>query len=132
MVYLITDAERTGFLNLKNNEERIKFIEEFWQNRNPSPGSDKNLFRDEHYRRVAFANEFFSSTKPGCLTERGRIYILHGPPDQIELYPKTGQSGHRREIWWYANKEFQFDLSEGDLSTPKITRTSFKVYDLIH
>lgn len=88
--YIITKDERDAFLRLATNEEREQFIEEFWRRRNPDPDSPANSFREEHYRRIAYANEHFSSGVPGWKTDRGHIYILWGPPDEIESHPSGG------------------------------------------
>ena len=88
VVYLIDDRERTAFLSLTTNEERDMFIEQFWERRNPTPGSAVNSFKTEHYRRLARANTHYSwNSTPGWKTDRGRIYILYGPPDEIESHP---------------------------------------------
>ena len=84
--YIITDEERRAFLQLGTNEEREQFIEAFWQRRNPDPDSVENTFKEEHYRRIAYANERFSSGIPGWRTDRGRIYIMWGPADQVESH----------------------------------------------
>jgi GWxTD domain-containing protein len=84
--YIITDEERSAFLQLQTNEEREQFIEAFWQRRDPTPDTVENEFKEEHYRRIAYANERFSSGIPGWRTDRGRIYIMWGPPDQIESH----------------------------------------------
>ncbi|HKV60713.1 MAG TPA: GWxTD domain-containing protein [Candidatus Acidoferrum sp.] len=88
--YIITKEERDAFLQLATNEEREQFIEEFWRRRNPDPDSPENSFREEHYRRIAYANEHFSSGVPGWKTDRGHMYILWGPPDEIESHPSGG------------------------------------------
>jgi GWxTD domain-containing protein len=88
--YIITKEERDAFLRLATNEEREQYIEEFWRRRNPDPDSPENGFREEHYRRIAYANERFSSGIPGWRTDRGHIYILWGPPDEIESHPSGG------------------------------------------
>ncbi|MGB7283617.1 MAG: GWxTD domain-containing protein, partial [Candidatus Acidiferrum sp.] len=88
--YIITPDERTAFLRLTTNEEREQYIEDFWRRRNPDPDSPENTFREEHYRRIAYANEHFSSGIPGWKTDRGHIYILWGPPDEIESHPSGG------------------------------------------
>ena len=88
--YIITDEERKAFLSLSNDEEREAFIENFWQRRNPNPDSPENEFREEHYRRIAYANEHFAAGKPGWKTDRGRIYIMWGPPDSIDAHPSGG------------------------------------------
>ncbi len=90
VIYIITREEREAFLHLTTNEEREQFIEEFWRRRNPDPDSPDNPAREEHYRRIAYANERFSSGIPGWKTDRGRTYILWGPPDEIESHPAGG------------------------------------------
>ena len=84
--YIITDEERSAVLQLQTNEEREQFIEAFWQRRDPTPDTVENEFREEHYRRIAYANDRFSSGIPGWRTDRGRIYIMWGPPDSIESH----------------------------------------------
>jgi GWxTD domain-containing protein len=84
--YIITDDERSAFLQLQTNEEREQFIEAFWQRRDPTPDTVENEFKEEHYRRIAYANERFSSGIPGWRTDRGRIYIMWGKPDEIESH----------------------------------------------
>jgi GWxTD domain-containing protein len=88
--YIITKQEHDAFLRLTTNEEREQFIEEFWRRRNPDPDSPENPYREEHYRRIAYANERFSSGIPGWKTDRGHIYILWGPPDEIDSHPAGG------------------------------------------
>ncbi len=88
--WIITDQERKAFKSLSNDEERDAFIEQFWQRRNPDPDSPENTFREEHYRRIAYANEHFAAGKPGWMTDRGHIYIAFGPPDDIESHPSGG------------------------------------------
>ena len=82
VVYIISPEERNAFIHLQTNEEREQFIEAFWQRRNPDPDSPENTFKEEHYRRIAYANEHFASGVPGWKTDRGRIYIAWGPPDE--------------------------------------------------
>jgi GWxTD domain-containing protein len=90
VIYIITKEERDAFLRLTTNEEREQFIEEFWRRRNPDPDSPENTYREEHYRRIAYANERFSSGIPGWKTDRGHIFILWGPPDEIDSHPTGG------------------------------------------
>jgi GWxTD domain-containing protein len=90
VTYIITKEEREAFLRLSTNEERDSFIEEFWRRRNPDPESPENTYREEHYRRIAYANEHFASGVPGWKTDRGHIHILWGPPDEIESHPMGG------------------------------------------
>src|SRR5271156_197493 len=88
--WIITDQELKAFKSLSNDEERDNFIEQFWRRRNPDPDSPENEFREENYRRIAYANEHFAAGKPGWKTDRGRIYIMWGPPDQIVSHDAGG------------------------------------------
>jgi GWxTD domain-containing protein len=88
--WIITDQERKAFKSLSNDEERDAFIEQFWQRRNPDPDSPENTYREEHYRRIAYADEHFPAGKPGWMTDRGMIYIKFGPPDDIESHDGGG------------------------------------------
>jgi len=88
--YIISDDERRAFLSLANDEEREAFIENFWQRRNPDPDSEENSFREEHYRRIQYANDHYAAGKPGWKTDRGRIYIMWGPADSIDSHPSGG------------------------------------------
>ncbi len=90
VVYIITDEEKDVFLKLATPEEKEQFIEQFWQRRNPNPGASTDEFKEEHYRRIAYANEHFTSGDPGWMMDRGRIYIIHGQPDSIESRPDGG------------------------------------------
>jgi GWxTD domain-containing protein len=111
--YIILEEERRAFLSLQTNEEREQFIEQFWQRRNPDPDSVDNVTREEHYRRIAYANENFASGIPGWKSDRGRIYIIWGPPTskdthtQGEQYNRPWQEGggststYAYEIWHY-------------------------------
>src|ERR1700694_2176719 len=88
--YIISEEERAAFLQMQTNEEREQFIEAFWQRRDPTPDTVENEFKEEHYRRIAYANERFSSGIPGWRTDRGRIYIIWGADDNIEPDPTGG------------------------------------------
>ncbi len=88
--WIISPAEESAFKQLGTDEERDQFIEQFWQRRNPNPDSLENDFKDEHYRRIAYANEHFAAGVPGWRTDRGRIYIVWGPPDEIDAHPAGG------------------------------------------
>jgi GWxTD domain-containing protein len=90
VVYIISAEERHSFLHLATNEEREQFIEAFWQRRNPDPDSPENTFKEEHYRRIAYANEHYASGIPGWRSDRGRIYIMWGAPDEVESHPTGG------------------------------------------
>jgi GWxTD domain-containing protein len=90
VVWIITDEERAAFKQLSNDEERDNFIEAFWQRRDPTPDTEENEYKEEHYRRIAYANEHFAAGIPGWKTDRGRIYIMYGPADEIDSHPSGG------------------------------------------
>jgi GWxTD domain-containing protein len=90
VTYIISPEERNAFLQLDTNEEREQFIEQFWLRRSSNPDLPDNDFKEEHYRRIAYANEHFASGIPGWKTDRGRMYIMWGPPDEIESHPTGG------------------------------------------
>jgi len=90
VVYIITDEERAAFKQLSNDEERDNFIEAFWQRRDPTPDTEENEYKEEHYQRIAYANEHFAAGVPGWKTDRGRIYIVYGKPDEIDSHPSGG------------------------------------------
>jgi len=88
--WIITDEERAAFKQLSNDEERDNFIEAFWQRRDPTPDTEENEFKEEHYQRIAYANEHFAAGVPGWKTDRGHIYIVYGKPDEIDSHPSGG------------------------------------------
>jgi GWxTD domain-containing protein len=88
--YIITNDERATFKKLSTDDEREAFIENFWERRNPNPGSPENEFKEEYYRRIAYSNEHYASGIPGWKTDRGRIYIMYGPADEIDTHPSGG------------------------------------------
>jgi len=88
--YIITSEEKASFKKFSTDDEREQFIEAFWERRNPNPGSPENEFKEEYYRRIAYANEHYASGIPGWKTDRGRIYIMYGPPDEIDSHPSGG------------------------------------------
>ena len=90
VVWIITDEERAAFKQLSNDEERDNFIEAFWQRRDPTPDTEENEYKEEHYQRIAYANEHFAAGVPGWKTDRGRMYIVFGKPDEIESHPSGG------------------------------------------
>ncbi len=111
--YIITGEERKAFVQMATDEERENFIESFWLRRDPTPDSMENEYKEEHYRRIAYANDRYASGIPGWRTDRGRIYIAYGPADEIESHPSGGQyqrpyeegggftSTYPFEIWRY-------------------------------
>src|SRR5438094_1195154 len=88
--WIITDEERSAFKQFSNDEERDQFIEQFWLRRDPTPDTLENEFKEEHYRRIAYANEHFAAGIPGWKSDRGRIYIVYGPADEIESHASGG------------------------------------------
>src|SRR5712692_8530963 len=90
VAYVITDEERKAFKKLQTDEERERFIEEFWRRRDPDPDTDENEFKERYYERIAYANEHYASGIPGWKTDRGRIYITWGKPDEVETHPSGG------------------------------------------
>ncbi len=113
VLYIITPEERAAFKKLQTDEEREQFIEQFWLRRDPDPDTPENEYREEYYRRIAYANEHYASGIPGWKTDRGRIYITFGPPDEVESHPAGGPyerpfyegggqtSTYPFEIWFY-------------------------------
>ncbi len=90
VVYIITDEEKKAFKQLKTDDERQTFVENFWQRRDPTPDTEENEYKDEHYRRIAYANDHYASGIPGWKTDRGMIYIKYGAPDEIDSHPSGG------------------------------------------
>ncbi|HUS09809.1 MAG TPA: GWxTD domain-containing protein [Pyrinomonadaceae bacterium] len=113
VTYVITDEERKAFKKLATDDERERFIEEFWRRRDPDPDTDENEFKEEYYERIAYANEHFASGIPGWKTDRGRIWIMFGKPDERETHPMGGNydrpsyqgggntSTYPFEVWFY-------------------------------
>jgi len=90
VAYIITDEERKAFKRLATDEEREQFIEAFWRRRDPDPDTEENEYREQYYERIAYANEHYTSGIPGWKTDRGRIYITFGKPDEVETHPSGG------------------------------------------
>jgi GWxTD domain-containing protein len=84
--YIISDEERKAFKALQTDEERDQFVEQFWLRRDPTPDTEENEYREEHYRRIAYANQYFASGIPGWKSDRGMIYIKYGPPDERDQH----------------------------------------------
>ncbi|MBI4473207.1 MAG: GWxTD domain-containing protein [Acidobacteria bacterium] len=111
-VYVITEQELQAAKLLSTPEEKDAFIKQFWERRDPTPGTIVNEYREEHYRRIAYANEKYTAGTAGWRTDRGKMYIRFGAPDNIEASESAGstvmRSGNRRmtvpfEIWEYRN-----------------------------
>jgi GWxTD domain-containing protein len=133
VVYIITEEEREVFQRLTTPEEKEQFIEQFWRRRDPDPSTAVNEFKEEYFRRIAYANEHFSSGLPGWMTDRGRIYIIHGPPAEIEAHPSGGyyerpanEGGGSTvtfpfEVWRYRHIEGVGDDVELEFVDPSLT-----------
>jgi len=105
VVYIITPKEKEVFLQFESDKERDVFIEAFWKQRDPTPGTPENEFKQEHYQRIAYANKYFGreTTRPGWQTDRGRIYIILGPPLDIGRHDVESYV-HPARIWSYEGK----------------------------
>ena len=110
VAYIISDEEAKAFRTLSNDEERDSFIENFWLRRNPNPDSPENEFREEHYRRIAYANEHFAAGKPGWKTDRGHIYISFGKPDSIDAHPSGGSYNRPMEEGGGTTATYPFEV----------------------
>ena len=115
VVYIIAKEEQAAFERLQTDDEREKFIEQFWLRRDPTPGTAANEFKEEHYRRIAFANEHYAWSIPGWKTDRGRIYIPYGPPDEISVgsfyAPPREQGGGPTRT--YPSQQWRYRFIEG-------------------
>jgi GWxTD domain-containing protein len=128
--YIITKEEKKAFYALATDEERENFIENFWRRRDPNPDTEENEFREEYYERIAYANEHFTSGIPGWKTDRGRIYITWGKPDEIESHPSGGAydrpsyegggstTTYPFEVWWYRHLDGPGDGVEIEFVDP--------------
>jgi GWxTD domain-containing protein len=110
VTYIITDEERAAFKRLTTDEEKQNFIEQFWLRRDPTPDTAENEFKEEHYRRIAYANERYASGMPGWRTDRGRIYITYGPPAEIESHPSGGSYTRPIEEGGGETSTFPFEI----------------------
>jgi len=114
--WIITPGERSAYMSLASNDERMRFIEQFWERRNPKPGSSENKFKEEHYRRLAYANQHFAAGGPGWKSDRGHVYIVYGPPDSIDAHPSGGNGEAQPYEVWHFNairRQAPKDESEG-------------------
>lgn len=100
VVYFISADERRAFMRLTTDDERQQFITQFWLRRDPTPGTEENEMKEEHYRRIAFANDHFSAGIPGWKTDRGAIYMKYGPPDGLDTHGATSTT-YPYETWTY-------------------------------
>jgi GWxTD domain-containing protein len=144
VAYIITKEEKKAFNQLKTDEERENFIENFWRRRDPNPDTEENEYREEYYERIAYANERFASGIPGWKTDRGRIYITWGKPDSVESHPTGGYydrptyegggstTTYPYEVWFYRHLEGVGDGIEIEFVDPtgtgeyRIARTPYE------
>ena len=98
--WIITEQERKSFLILNSDRDRDRFVAAFWEQRNPTPGSQPNSFKEQHYRRIAFANQHFGAAAPGWRTDRGHVYIVYGPPDSIPMQASSSTTSPQ-QLWIY-------------------------------
>ena len=108
--WIITDEELSAFKKLTTNAERDTFIEGFWQRRDPTPDTAENEYKEEHYRRIAYANEHYAAGMPGWRTDRGRIYIMFGPPTSIDSHPMGGPYQRSAEEGGGQTTTFPFEV----------------------
>ena len=121
--WIISPEEQREFRNLITDDQRDKFVSDFWEKRNPHPGKE-NAFKEEHYRRLAFANENFAAGIEGSLTDRGRVYVVYGPPDSISKHSRS--SGPPGETWFYHHLEGVGD----DISVTFVDECACGAYEL--
>jgi GWxTD domain-containing protein len=103
VVYIITEKEREAFLSIEAADVRDRFIEAFWRKRDPNPATIRNEFREEHFRRLTYANDVLGreTARPGFRTDRGRFYILLGEPREIQRYDR--EELQPIELWFYSS-----------------------------
>ena len=111
--YLLTERERAMYGELTSEEARREFVEQFWLRRDPSPGTASNEVKEEHYRRIAYANQRFAAGVPGWKSDRGRVYIILGPPDQVESYPNRVEPFER---WLYRKRNVSLTFTDPGLN----------------
>jgi GWxTD domain-containing protein len=99
VAWIITDEERANFTTLSTDQQRDEFVVAFWERRNPTHAATENKFKEEHYRRLAYANTHFAAGVPGWKTDRGRMYIMFGAPDSTESHPGFSPPS---EVWRYS------------------------------
>src|ERR671931_930885 len=110
VAYIITPDEKKAWNKLQTDDEREQFIEAFWRRRDPDPDTDVNEYLEDHYERIAYANEHFASGIPGWKTDRGRIYIMYGKPDEIESHPSGGTYDRPIEEGGGTTSTFPFEI----------------------
>lgn len=107
VAWIITSQERAAFKNLLTDQQRDEFVIAFWEQRNPTPGATEN--KEEHYRRLAYANQHFAEGIPGWKSDRGRIYITYGQPDKVDHHQDTTESNHSQHLEGVQENHFAFE-----------------------
>jgi GWxTD domain-containing protein len=125
VVYIISDEEKATFRRLQTDEERQQFVEQFWVRRNPTPDDIENPFREEHYRRIAYASYVYASGLPGWKTDRGMTYITCGPPDEIDSHPRGGPRVENGGVEpnSYPFEDWRYRRAKGDIVVKFIDTT---------
>ena len=124
--WLISAQEEKQFLKLTTDEQRDHFVVEFWERLNPNPGSKENTFKEEHYRRLAFADQHFAASVPGWKTDRGHVYVVYGPPDSVLRHPSSG-ANPSEELWGYRH----MPGAEGDVTLKFVDRCACGEFVLV-
>jgi GWxTD domain-containing protein len=124
--WIITTQERQEFLKLATDEQLDRSVIEFWERHNPNPGRKDNAFKEEHYRRLAFANEHFAAKIPGWKTDRGHVFIVYGPPDSIIKHSSIG-TNPTEELWNYRH----MPGAGGDVSLQFVDRCACGEFALV-
>ncbi len=123
VIYIVSAEEKAVFQQLTTEDEKLVFIEQFWRTRDPDPSTPANEFREEHYRRIAYANENFPAGKPGWKTDRGMIYIKFGPPDRRQTNPTGGRV--------YRTKQ-ELIASDSQYPEQHMTALPFEIWEYRH
>jgi GWxTD domain-containing protein len=124
--WLISEQEEKEFLKLTTDEQRDHFVVEFWERRNPNPGSKENTFKEEHYSRLAFTNQHFAAKVPGWKTDRGHVYVVYGPPDSVLRQPANG-ANPPEELWSYRH----MPGADGDVALKFVDRCACGEFVLV-
>ena len=108
--WIITGDEESAFKKLATDAERDQFIEGFWQRRDPTPDTEENEYKEEHYRRITYATEHFAAGVPGWRTDRGRMYVMYGKPDSIDAHPAGGPYQRTADEGGGQTQTFPFEI----------------------
>ena len=117
--WLISAQEEKDFMKLTTDDRRDHFVVEFWERRNPNPGSKENTLKEEHYRRLAFTNQHFAASVPGWKTDRGHVYVVYGPPDFVLKHSSSG-TNPPEELWSYRH----MPGADGDVTLKFVDRSA--------